>query len=110
MTTFFNKLQSGDKAVSVEHGLVEVVAIEVRDGTKFITCETVDNDIDDLEGPTEFDAIDGELVDPTEWQVNSAISAAEMRLDNGAVSADVFRWLREEIDLARQGEYTHEFS
>jgi hypothetical protein len=55
---FYNKLSSGDMALSEEHGLVRVQFIEVRENKKFTTCEAISINPDER---IVFDAIDGEL-------------------------------------------------
>lgn len=56
--SYFNSIKEGDLTHSSEHGIVDVILIERREGKRFITCETITNDTDDS---VTFDAIEGEL-------------------------------------------------
>jgi hypothetical protein len=102
--TFFSQLKDGDNAVSEDHGLVSVLFIEEREGGRFITCQAND------ENETTFDAIEGELYCPKEWQISTAIDSCEARIDNGATTEDAFKWLREEVCKVNKGEFTYDFN
>ena len=101
---FFTHLKSGDNAVSEEHGLVSVLFADVREGKRYVTCQTDD------ENETVFDAVEGELACPVEWQTNTAIYSCEARICNGADIEDSFKWLRDEIQKAHKGEFTYDFN
>ena len=109
MTSFFNKLTEGEQAVSNEHGLVDVISIEVRDGVKFITCESIPTGMQSENEAVTFDAVEGELHCPKYWQIATAITSCEVRIDNGAEPEEAFNWLREEVDKAHKGEFTYGF-
>lgn len=104
MDLFFNKLTEGDNAVSQEHGLVSVLLVETRDNIKFITCQADD------ENETTFDAIEGELSCPIEWQINTAIDSCQARINNGAEEDESFFWLKDEVKKAMKGEFTYDFN
>ena len=59
---YFKQLKTGDKTFSIEHGVVEVLLVEERDQTLFVTCQTP-GECDSEQ--TTFDAIEGELRAPT---------------------------------------------
>lgn len=59
---YFRQLKTGDKTFSIEHGLVEVLLVEEREQTLFVTCQTP-GECDSEQ--TTFDAIEGELRAPT---------------------------------------------
>lgn len=103
MSIFFENLKEGNKAISDEHGLVEVESIEVRNKVRFVTCVTLTN-------PTTFEAVEGELSCPVEWQINTAINSCEARIANGADVTYAFKWLRNETEQARNGEEVYNFS
>jgi hypothetical protein len=109
MNTFFKKLSVGEQAVSNEHGLVDVVSTEVRNGTKFVECETIPTGAQSEDESLSFEAIEGELSCPVECQINSAIGACEARIDNGADIEDSFKWLKSEVQKAYKGEFTYDF-
>jgi len=101
---FFDKLSSGDLAISEEHGLVIVLFEDVRNGVSYVTCKTND------ENEIEFEATEGEIISPTEWQINTAICSCEARIENGAKVSDSFKWLREEVQKAHKGSFTYDIS
>ena len=109
MSTFFQKLNSGDKAVSIDLGLVNILSTEVRDGVKYASCETIPSDSQDND-TLEFEAVEGELSCPIEWQINSAISSCEARIENGADIVDSFTWLKDEVRQAYEGKFTYDFN
>ena len=102
--TFFSRLRSGDKAVSHDHGLVSVLSIGEREGKRFATCKS------EVPNQTTFDAIEGELHCPKDWQISTAIDACEARISNGAELSEAFKWLREEVDKAHKGNFTYDFN
>lgn len=55
---YFKYIKENDLSFSNEHGIVRVVMIEQRNGIRYITCETITDDID---LSITFDAIEGEL-------------------------------------------------
>lgn len=109
MSNFFNKLIEGEQAVSNEHGLVNVISIEIRDGVKFVTCESIPTEMQGEDEVVTFDAVEGELHCPKDWQIATAITACEARIDNGAEPVEAFNWLREEVSKANKGEFTYDF-
>jgi hypothetical protein len=110
MNTFFKRLQSGEQAVSSEHSLVDVVSTEVRNGIKFVTCETIPTGIQSEDESIDFEAVEGELSCPVEWQINTAICACEARIDGGSNVDVAFKWLRDEVEKAYQWQFTYEFN
>jgi hypothetical protein len=107
MCTYFSNLKTGDKAISDDHGLIEVESVEVRNKLRFVTCVTVTNDAD---SSTTFEAVSGELSCPIEWQINTSINNCEARIENGADTTHSFKWLRDEIEQARNGVEVYNFS
>ena len=107
MNTFFSNLKADDKAISDEHGLIKVESVEVRNKVIFITCVTVTGDVD---SSTTFEAVDGELSCPIQWQINTAINSCEARIENGSDITCAFKWLRNEVDQARNSEEVYNFS
>lgn len=110
MSEFFKKLVGGVQAVSNEHGLVYVISTEVRDGVKFVSCQTIPTGFESEDESLTFEAVEGELSCPVEWQIASAISACEARIENGAEIAPAFKWLNDEVQKSFKGEYTYDFN
>ena len=107
---FFNTLSENEQAVSNEHGLVDVISIEVRGGVKFVTCESIPTGMESGYESVTFDAVEGELHCPIDWQIATAINSCEARIDNGAETIDAFNWLRDEVNKAHKGEFTYDFN
>ena len=101
---FFSKLRSGDKALSHVHNLVSVLPIEEREGKRIATCKS------EAPNQTTFDAIEGDLHCPKDWQISTAIDACETRINNGAELSEAFKWLREEVDKSHKGNFTYDFN
>ena len=59
---------------------------------------------------TTFEAIQGELHSPKDWQISTAIGACEARISNGAEPSAAFKWLREEADKALKDDFTYDFN